>query len=179
MTYQDVGPGAQASLRELAQAREQAIRSIASARSAQFDTNSLQFGESPLADVHSAVFLYFDTARPYRVGAPSLWEEEHIGTFQVPQQYETGSPGRTRAVQTNTLVDDVPPVVELTGLQSLGEWRNRILHYRNGNDGTIEARRVWLSLNILQATVDTISEALVESNLAAEIPEASTRGDPT
>jgi hypothetical protein len=37
---------------------------------------------------------------------------------------------------------------------------------------------VWLPVNILQSAFDAISEALVEADLAAKIPEGKVGGEP-
>jgi len=169
MARQDVGPGAQAALTDLAKARRNSREELMKARIEVDNANQAAVGESPLSYAHSAVFSFYDAARPYRNGAPELWKRQPIGTFtlQVPGR------GRTR--------------VTLDGLEDASDWRNRDINLTrsqqsgrpNRNKRAVnDTWRLWLPLNILQAIHDTIADALVRANLAAQLPDTEEGGEP-
>jgi hypothetical protein len=163
---QDVGPGAQAALQELADARRQSREALAQVRRFhEFDIESTTFGDSPASTPHSAVFAFYDAVRPYRLGAPSLWNEEEIVSFGVAPPGQTGE------------------VVTIHGLLELDRWRNRQLTYECEEEApgnttasrtVTRTERVWLPVRALQTVHDALADTLVAADLAAQIPPQDT-----
>jgi hypothetical protein len=168
MQQQDVGPGAQAALQQVADARRESREALQYARSHDLPVDTAAIGASPLSGPHAAVFSFYDAVRPYRHGAYTIWAEADICTFDVP----LGERNR----------------VQITGLGSLDNWRNRTVVYdepepaagrtKAQDSGGQRVDRVWLPLNALQHIHDHLEDTLVEADLAAKMPPKETGGEP-
>jgi hypothetical protein len=169
MQRQDIGPGAQAALQQLAEARRDSRDALRFARGHEVPTNTATFGDSALRGPHASVFSFYDAVRPYRVGARDLWQSAEICEFHVPR-----TPEHVQRVVIN-------------GLLELDGWRNCELNHQyeqesagdtQATDTKTRTDRIWLPLNALQDIHDSLEDTLVVANLAAKLPEREEGGEP-
>lgn len=161
MTETQETAGANASVREIAEARRTAGDWLGAAR-AEPDIQPSTPGFDPqnkLAKVHARVFRFYDVVRPYRGGAEELWFDQPVAEFPLQ-------------------VRDQKKRVAITSLENLASWRNREIAQtkhqqlsRPGNPATSETqvRRVFLPLNTLQAAFDLLSDVVFAVDLAAPV----------
>jgi hypothetical protein len=162
--------GVTSSVREISEARQDAGDWLAQARAdPNLQPSAPGFGGDELvARVHSSVFRFFDTVRPYRSGVRDTWHNDEIGTFELRVYDETRTIG-------------------IGNLKEFGGWRNREIPQtkqvslsRPGNPSETETRRrrVFLPLTVLQSAYDTLCDAVVKADLAARLPEQRVDAEP-
>lgn len=141
------------------------------------DEEAVGFGSSPQSSAHSAVFHLYSRVRPYRDGAPSLWFEDHIDTFHLPTERKLSVAGDTNSSKILRLQSVDGGAVQINGLQQLDKWRNRSVTYGRSHGDSIRSK-VSLPVSTLHAVNDALNDALVEANLALDIPEKKVDSDP-